>query len=171
MLLRRDLITKLRLEYELWCPICEAFAPNPFEKKQSSSNNDDTAQTPTFPYPHPINSQHFRQCSQARNELRMSTLDFLPRTETMQQLLSHRGSTTGGAVVGQGKPSTSGNTVLQRLTTVMHKTYTEKLCPTQEFYQRRAVARDNIEKIVNNSKAFPIGTKVVLFGSVVNGFG
>ena len=169
LLLRRDILTKLRLEYELWCPICEAFAPNPFLNKQSGTSSN-TGSTHVFPYPYPITPQHFRQCVQSRNEFQVSMLGFLPRTETLQQLLAHKGSAVAGKVIGQGRPITSGNTALQRLSTVMNRLYTNSLCPSRQFYDEIAVVRDKIEAIVIESKAFPPGTKVVLFGSIANGF-
>jgi len=105
LLLKKDVLLKLRLEYSLWCTFCECFAPNPFDKRvgdgtdtEGESGDDRSARSGGSGrrnhhhhsynhnqnnngignyYPHPITETHFRQCESSRHKMQLDTLGFI----------------------------------------------------------------------------------------------
>lgn len=153
LFIRRDLITKLRLELELYCPLTESFAPNPFTQNPTLvETTNTTTSTTVFPFPHPIHSQHFTLCSKSRMEHQLTKLGFIPRFESLKSLLQHDKTNQ-----------------FQKMTASMHTLYERDLSPNADFYRNREEIRLSVEQIVH--KSFPVGTHVAIFGSSANGFG
>ena len=53
----------------------------------------------------------------------------------------------------------------------MTEIYQNEYAVSDQVTKRRENVRASIELIVSNSGEFPVGTKVVVFGSSANGFG
>lgn len=139
-LLRQDPIHKLRMEYTLWCPICESSAPAP--AKGASSN--------------------LSSYVQMKHEMQRSILGFIP-DETKIVLSNDMSSSATTCTLA----------VLHALTTSMHRLYEVELSPSSDFYLSREKVRLDMERFVNSqcSTFFPVGTRVMVFGSSANGFG
>lgn len=139
-LLRQDPIHKLRMEYTLWCPICESSAPAP--AKGASSN--------------------LSSYVQMKHEMQLSILGFIP--DETKIVLSNDMSSSA---------TTSTLAVLHALTNSMHRLYEVELSPSPDFYLSREKVRLDMERFVNSqcSTFFPVGTRVMVFGSSANGFG
>jgi len=139
-LLRQDAISKLRQEYELWCPICEQSAPAPLKAVSASS------------------------FAESKHQMQKTILGFIPDERVLafsrnKENLVERHS--------KALP------VLSALTTSMHDLYETELCPTSDFYKAREKVRSEMERFVNKhcSACFPLGSRVMVFGSSANGFG
>eukprot|EP00980_Cylindrotheca_fusiformis_P004980 scaffold1054_cov124-Cylindrotheca_fusiformis.AAC.20 len=157
ILLRRELITKMRLEYELWCPLCEEFAvPGDGEGKMWYE--------PLKNLPHTVTSEHFRFCSEARSKMQIRILGFDPNTTKLEHVLyPSRGKNRQmdpGAV-----------SVFNQLSGAMGKLYQDVYATADRILQQREIIRSQTEKFVNMCECFPPGTKVAVFGSSANGFG
>jgi DNA polymerase sigma len=139
-LLRPDAINKLRMEYELWCPICEQSAPVPTKIISASS------------------------FVESKREMQQSILGFIPDERVIVF------ATNNESLVERHSKASS---VLTLLTTSMHCLYETELSPTSDFYRTREKVRLEMERFVNThcSAYFPLGSRVMVFGSSANGFG
>ena len=157
LLLRRELITKLRLEFELWCPLCEEFAV-PGESDQQMWYG------PLNKFSQPINNEHFRICTEARSKMQIKILGFDPNTTRLENILyPSRGRNrqmNPGAV-----------SIFNQLSTSMGQLYQDVYFTADSILQQRELIRARIEKLVEMCECFPPGTKVAIFGSSANGYG
>ena len=147
-LLKPDIIKKLELEYNLWCPLCENFAPNPYEEERGDGST-------SINYPYPIHHRHIRACMESRSNMQQETLGFQVKTALLT-------------------PSSYQNEsgVCVRLTRSMEKLYdAEYGASSALILRKKALVRELAESAVTKCDALPIGTKVVVFGSSANGFG
>ena len=60
---------------------------------------------------------------------------------------------------------------LNELSKVVNKLYIDEYAVSDKVFRRRERVRLGIESVVSASGAFPVGTKVAVFGSSANGFG
>lgn len=147
-LLKPDIIKKLELEYNLWCPLCEHFAPNPFEEERGDGST-------SINYPYPIAQKHIRACVESRSSMQQETLGFQVKTALLT-------------------PSTyqNENGVCAMLTKSMEKLYdAEYGARSSLILRKKALVRELAESAVTNCDVLPKGTRVVVFGSSANGFG
>jgi hypothetical protein len=158
-LLRRDLITKMRIEYELWCPLSEEFALLTEDARMWYESLRDLPQS--------VTAEDFRLYSQARIKMQMRTLGFDPNTATMEDVLFPRNqgapnqrSTDAGAV-----------RVFNTMSGAMGKYFQDMYAGEDVVAKRREMIRQRTEKCVQECGAFPPGTRVAIFGSSANGFG
>jgi hypothetical protein len=158
LMLRRELITKMRLEYELWCPLCEEFAiPG-----ESGAN---MWYEPLQSLPHTITPDHFRLCTDARSKMQIRILGFDPNTTKLENVLyPNRAARTR-----QMNPAAV--SVFNQLSAAMGHLYQDVYTTADRIHQQREMIRNQLEKFVNLCEGFPPGTKVVVFGSSANGFG
>jgi len=172
LLLKRDLITKIRLEYELWCPLCELFAPNPFGPTSGSKENG----TPSSAlpgdisnFPHPVTAEHWKMIAASRREMQIKELGFVPVTGTLLQSLAPSG---GGKHRGnQTKLQNDALEFFNRMSVAMQELYSKEYATAEQIHQRREHVRASTEQLVQQCDQFPNGTRVIIFGSSANGFG
>jgi len=157
ILMRRELITKMRLEYELWCPLCEEFAvPGDSDAKMWYE--------PLSKLPHTVTSNHFRFCNEARSKMQERILGFQPNTNRLESILyQHRGRNR------QMNPASVN--VFNHLSGAMGQLYRDVYATADRIHQQREMIRQRVESFVNMCNCFPPGTKVATFGSSANGFG
>lgn len=157
MILRRELVTKLRLEYELWCPLSEEFAvPGDSESKMWYE--------PLNNFPHSITGDHFRFCTDARSKMQHRSLGFDPNTSRLDSILyPTRGRNR------QMNPAAVN--VFNQLSAAMGQLYQDNYATADRIIQQREMIRMQTEKFVNMCDCFPRGTQVAIFGSSANGFG
>jgi len=158
VLLKRDLLSKIQLEYELWCPMTEAFAPNIYASKKGSKPG------PGLPgdvsaFPNPVGKDHVKKCQESRNNMQEQVLGFIPQSR--QVLPSAKGY--------QWKKA--GRNFFKELSSAMSEIYHDEYAVSDKVWKRRERVRATIESIVSTSGEFPVGTKVAVFGSSANGFG
>jgi len=151
LLFKRDIITKLKLEFQLWCPLCECFAPNPFECHSHASTRNDKA---SLNFPYPISDKHFDLCHKSRSKMQLDILGFVPKTAPLQQVLQN-----------------NSHNICQDLTLAMKSYYKTAYLASNDIQKRREEVRYLAETAVNKCAAFPKGTRVIIFGSSANGFG
>jgi hypothetical protein len=60
---------------------------------------------------------------------------------------------------------------LNRLSASMGELYQRKYLVSERIHMQRDLVRSHIESFVAQCNAFPVGTRVVVFGSLANGFG
>jgi hypothetical protein len=158
LMLRRELITKMRLEYELWCPLCEEFAV-------PSESGANMWYEPLQNLPHTITPDHFRLCTEARAKMQIRILGFDPNTTRLENVLypNRAGKTR------QMNPAAV--SVFNQLSAAMGHLYQDVYTTADRIHQQREMIRNQLEKFVNLCEGFPPGTKVVVFGSSANGFG
>lgn len=158
-LLRRDLITRMRVEYELWCPLSEEFA--------IPSDDAATWYESISELPQSITPDHLLTYQQARVKMQMRTLGFDVNTSTLEDILfprnrnnsNHRAMDPG--VVG----------VFNSMSAAMGQYYQELFIDEDQVVRKRELIRQRTERNVEECGAFPPGTEVVIFGSSSNGFG
>lgn len=157
VILRRELISKLRLEYELWCPLSEEFAvPGDVEGKMWYE--------PLNNLPHAINADHFRMCAEARSKMQNRSLGFDPNTATLDNILyPNRGRSR------QMNPAAV--SVFNQLSAAMGQLYQDNYATADRILRQREMIRMQTESFVRSCECFPPGTKVAIFGSSANGFG
>jgi hypothetical protein len=157
LLLRRELVSKLRLEYELWCPLCEEFAI------PSDSPDVKMWYEPLSNLPHSLTAEHFRFCTDARSKMQVRILGFDPNTTRLENILypNRRSRQMNPAAVN----------VFNQLSGAMGQLYQEVYATEDRIHQQREMIRAQTEKFVNMCDCFPPGTKVAVFGSSANGFG
>lgn len=158
VLLRRDMLSKIQLDYELWCPLSEAFAPHPFAAKR----DDETSQLAgcSVKYPNPISKDHLKKCQESRAEMQEEILGFVPQSRLVLP----------SAKDYQWKKA-AGRNFFKELSSAMKDIYDEEYAVSDEVWLRREKVRAAVEHIVSTSGEFPAGTKVAVFGSSANGFG
>jgi hypothetical protein len=158
LMLRRELITKMRLEYELWCPLCEEFAI-------PSESGANMWYEPLQNLPHTITPEHFRLCTEARAKMQIRILGFDPNITRLENVLypNRAGKTR------QMNPAAV--SVFNQLSAAMGHLYQDVYTTADRIHQQREMIRNQLEKFVNLCEGFPPGTKVVVFGSSANGFG
>ncbi|KAG7369148.1 Cid1 family poly A polymerase [Nitzschia inconspicua] len=156
-LLRRELITKLRLEYELWCPLCEEFAV-------PGDNNNMMWYEPINRMPQPITTEHFRVCNEARSKMQLRILGFDPNFQRLESILypaRDRNRQMNPVAVN----------VFNQLSSSMGQLYQEVYFTGDKILQQREMIRAKTEQLVNMCECFPPGTRVAIFGSSANGYG
>jgi len=193
LLLKQDLLVKLRLEYDLYCSFCEAFAPSPFAERGTSgdgNNNDDVTfvVVDSSKFPYPITEEHFRACAQSRMTMQVETLGFVPNEKLLQSIvmptveggggggnhhLAHRNKNQAPTPSPNKPPKMDRDAVgtFNRLSQSMCQLYQEVYMTSDQIHREREMVRARIESIVSQCDAFPPGTRVVVFGSAANGFG
>lgn len=157
MVVRRELITKMKLEYELWCPLCEEFAvPGEAEGQMWYE--------PLRDMPNTVTAEHFRICTEARSKMQQRILGFDPNPSTMEQVL-YPGR-------GGNRPMDPGAVnIFNQLSSAMGKLYQDEYQTADRILRQREMIRSQTERCVDLSKCFPPGTSVAVFGSSANGFG
>ena len=157
IILRRDVRTKCWLEYQLYCPFVEAFAPNPFGKAAWGIPKP----------PHAINQDHFAICRGARERMQKDVLGFIPRTDTLPNVF-HRLPFERYGLDESRNPSD----VVKALSDAILNVYDREYRVSPEVSQMRETCRREVEAAVKQcTDVFPMGTQVVVFGSCANGFG
>jgi DNA polymerase sigma len=159
ILLRRDLIAKMRIEFELWCPLSEEFAiPNDTAKMWYEPLRD---------LPNVVTADDFRLYAQARAKMQMRTLCFEPNVMPMEDILfpRNRGSPN------QRTMDSGAVTVFNTMSAAMGQFYQDLYAEEDRVVRQRELIRERTEKCVQECGAFPAGTRVVIFGSSANGFG
>ncbi|GKY91072.1 hypothetical protein MPSEU_000080000 [Mayamaea pseudoterrestris] len=157
ILLRRDMMARLRVEYQLWCPLSEEFAiPNESSRLWSDALRD---------LPNNVSVDDFNAFAQCRTKMQLRNLQFEPNTYFLEDILYPRAATNqrsmdAGAVV-----------ILNNMSTAMGKFFRELYDDEERVTRIREMIRARAEQIVTASGAFPPGTRVVIFGSSANGFG
>eukprot|EP00529_Nitzschia_sp_RCC80_P007556 CAMPEP_0113442734 /NCGR_PEP_ID=MMETSP0014_2-20120614/1765_1 /TAXON_ID=2857 /ORGANISM="Nitzschia sp." /LENGTH=1402 /DNA_ID=CAMNT_0000333647 /DNA_START=669 /DNA_END=4874 /DNA_ORIENTATION=+ /assembly_acc=CAM_ASM_000159 len=156
LLLRRELITKLRLEYELWCPLCEEFAV-------PGDQGDAIVMwyQPLNNLSQPISADHFRMCQEARSKMQLRILGFVPNTTSTKNLLYQNQNQMNSVAVNS----------FNQLSSSMGKLYQDVYFTADRIFQQREKIRSEVERLVGMCDIFPGGTKVAVFGSSANGFG
>ena len=158
-LLRRDLIAKMRIEYDLWCPLSEEFAvPN------------DTTETwfeCIEELPQSITVEHFQNFQQARIKMQIRTLGFDINSMTLEDVLFPTEQNAGS----QRTMDRNAVTVFNSLSSAMGQYYQELFADEEKVVHRRELIRLRTERYVQECGAFPPGTQVLIFGSSANGFG
>jgi DNA polymerase sigma len=159
ILLRRDLIAKMRIEFELWCPLSEEFAiPNDTAKMWYEPLRD---------LPNVVTADDFRLYAQARAKMQMRTLCFEPNVMPMDDILFPR---SRGAP-NQRTMDAGAVTVFNTMSAAMGQFYQDLYAEEDRVVRQRELIRERTEKCVQECGAFPVGTRVVIFGSSANGFG
>ena len=141
VLLKRDLVFKLQLEYELWCPFTESFAPYPPGIQR-----------------HTLLKASIEDCRESRFKMQENSLGFVPQS---RRILS----------VAKGQFRANHRKVFKELTTAMNELYISEYAVGEKVWKRREKIRAYIEYLVTTSNNFPTSTKVAVFGSSANGFG
>jgi hypothetical protein len=142
LLLKRDLMLKLQLEYELWCPFTESFAPLP---PGVTSHN--------------ILKASVEDCRESRSKMQEQILGFIPQS---RRVLS---------IAKDHRSRANHRKIFKDLTFAMNELYIAEYAVSEKVWKRREKIRAFIEHLVSTSDEFPVGTKVAVFGSSANGFG
>lgn len=182
LLLRQDMIQKMRLEYELWCPLCEEFSV-PGKDGSEAGNGvvqslDDGGETlpavamwyePLKAFPAMLTTDHVRVCQDSRSKMQSNTLNFVPNTRGLHEILFVKNPQAGKAATMNPKAVA----VLNQLSGAMGKMFSDVFTPEveQRVHRQREMIRAQLEALVQQCEAFPNGTKVAIFGSSANGFG
>ena len=159
VLLRRDLITRMRLEYELWCPLSEEFA--------IPGENSQMWYGPLRDLPQKITAEEFRAYTRARVNMQMRTLSFEPNTLPMDSILFPRNPSSPNQRAMD--PGAVG--VFNSMSAAMGQYYQKLYANEDSVVRARELVRERTEQCVQECGAFPPGTRVVIFGSSANGFG
>lgn len=156
LLFKKDIMQKMRLEYELWCPLCEAFAPNP------STTVDEVSQQPISFLSYSSKNGQTKLFIDNRRKMQNEVLGFVPKTEAVASV----------AAKNSGKSTESnGQKFFHDLSEAMESLYADEYQVSEYVHTRRERVRAGIEQVVSASGAFPEGTRVAVFGSSANGFG
>ena len=159
ILLRRELILKMRIEYELWCPLSEEFA--------IIDDNVRIWYEPLRELPQSLTAEDFDRFSQARKKMQLRTVGFDPNTLHLGEILFPQEAKNSG----QRALDPDAVTVFNKLSSAMGQLFQEVFHDEAEVLRRRELVRKQTEEVVNKSGIFPPDTKVVIFGSSANGFG
>lgn len=151
------------MELELWCPLCETFAPSPFNKDTDrlTVNFDD--------FPLPINAAHSRKCAESRQKMQLDSLGFVPSFKTLEQVLTPKEKARQGQT-NRGMDPTAVD-ALNRLSASMGELYQREYMVSDQIHKQRELVRSRVDSFLSQCNAFPPGTRVVVFGSSANGFG
>jgi DNA polymerase sigma len=159
ILLRRDMLARMRLEYSLWCPLCEEFAvPTELAKMWYEPLRD---------LPQAVTADDFQQYAQARAKMEARTLGFEPNTSSLEDILFPRNRSSQN----QNAMDARAVNVFNVMSTAMGQWYQELFKDEDRVVHQREMIRERTEKCVQDCGAFPPGTRVVIFGSSANGFG
>ena len=154
LLLRREVLSQIALEFDLFCPLCEAFAPSPFGGAWGIGN-----------CPRTITQHHFDAVNKARMNMQQEVLGFVPRQISVSSILH-------GNYPEVRSATKDPKTVLDQVSTSMIQLYDSKYRVTAEVANLREQCRKTVEAVVASCNGvFPAGTRVVVFGSCANGFG
>jgi len=154
---------RARFELELWCPLCEWFAPSPFnsDKDALCANIED--------FPHQMNPAQFRECADSRSKMQIDSLGFVPSFKSLDQVLAPKEKAR------QGKNNRGMDPVaveaLNRLSASMGELYQREYLVSDQIHKQRELVRSHVDSFLSRCDAFPPGTRVVVFGSSANGFG
>jgi DNA polymerase sigma len=159
MLLRRDMITKMRIEYELWCPLSEEFA--------IPSENATLWFDPLRDLTHTITSEDFQLYTQARVKMQLRDLGFEPNTVALDDILFPRNRQSPN----QRAMNSDAVSCFNNMSAAMGKYYQELYADEEDVVRLREYVHNRTVKCVEECGAFPRGTRVVIFGSSANGFG
>lgn len=155
VILRRELIAKLRLEYELWCPLTEEFAI-------PGEGNGKMWYEPLNRLPHTINENHVKMCTDARSQMQHKSLGFDPNTNPLEKVLfPSRNAPMNPSAVN----------VFNQLSAAIGQLYQENFATADHILRQREMIRRRLEALVGVCECFPTGTSVAIFGSSANGFG
>jgi DNA polymerase sigma len=158
-LLRRDLIAKMRIEYDLWCPLSEEFAvPNETTETWFECIED---------LPQSITTEHIQSFQQARIKMQVRNLGFDINPLTLEDVLFPPEQNPGS----QRAMDRDAVTVFNNLSSAMGQYYQELFADEEEVVRKRELIRQRTEIYVQECGAFPPGTQVLIFGSSANGFG
>lgn len=164
-LLKKEWLAQIRLEYELWCPFIESFAPNPYPHITSVVKADAAlTQIAKLPgdlsgFPYPISNQHLMKCHNSRCKMQQEVMGFIPQSRP---------------IIASAKDyrwKKEGRNFFKELSSAMNELYHDEYAVSDKVWKRREKVRATIEHIVSSSGEFPTGTKVMVFGSSANGFG
>ena len=169
VLLRRDLITKMRLEFELWCPLCEEFAVP--ASGGSLSDGSVMWYEPLANLGHPITVDDFRMCKEARSKMQIRILGFEPNKLTLASIVYPQTPRVQGSATSTSQMSPVAVSVLNQLSGAMGQLYQDLYMTADKVHGQREYIRSRMEKFVGMCDEIPHGTKVVVFGSAANGFG
>ena len=158
-LLRRELITRMRIELELWCPLSEEFAIPGDEYTVWYEALRELPQT--------IAGEHFQAYAQARIKMQMRTLAFEPNTVLLEDALFPRNH----QAPQQRAMDKGAVNVFNTMSSAMGQYYQSTYMNMDEVNRRRELIRQKTEACVRDCGAFPPGTSVLIFGSSANGFG
>ena len=181
LLLRQDMIQKMRLEYELWCPLCEEFSvpgsndTDPMNSATAAEEDPDAVPQiamwyePLKAFPAMLTTEHVRVCQESRSTMQLKTLNFVPNTRSLHDILFVKNPQAGKGASMNPKAVA----VLNQLSGAMGKVFQEIFTPEieQRVHRQREMIRAQLEALVQQCEAFPAGTKVAIFGSSANGFG
>jgi hypothetical protein len=135
------------LELELWCPLCESFAPSPFDSERWDES-------------------HFKKCVESREKMQLDLLGFIPNSTSLEKVLSPNNWNKQNRSMDPVAVE-----VLNRLSASMGELYQREYLVSDRIHKQRELVRSHIESFVARCDAFPVGTRVVVFGSSANGFG
>ena len=152
-LMKRDLLSTTRLEFELWSPLCDAFAPNPFVQTKFEASKL-PGNVSNFPFP--AGKEHYQMCRSSKEEMQQTMLGFVPKLDNVGEL---------------AKGGKKGRDFFLDLSSAMNDLYANEYAVSEKVWRRREQVRAAIEHVMSNSGEFPPGTKVAVFGSSANGFG
>lgn len=163
LLASRELITKARFGLELFCPLCEWFAPSPFNSDSDSLciNIDD--------FPRQVNPAQFQKCTDSRAKMQVDSLGFVPSFMSLEQVLAPKEKPRQGQN-NRGMDPTAVD-ALNRLSASMGEIYQREYMVSDQIHKQRELVRSHVESYLSQCDAFPAGTSVVVFGSSANGFG
>ena len=157
LLFRRELLAKIRLENELWCPLSESFARSPWNRNDSFLCVDFQA------FPQLVSQACIQECVNSRQLLQMENLNFVPNRSTLKEIVM--------STVQQQVMNKKAVEALNSLSGAMGQLYQDEYMVEDRVMQQREMVRSRVENIVSQCDAFPAGTRVVVFGSAANGFG
>jgi len=159
ILLRRDLITRMRVEYELWCPLSEEFALMTEDVRMWYEPLRDLPQT--------VTPDEFRTYTQARVAMQKRTLGFEPNTAPLEDVLFPRSQVDPN----QRSMDPGAVGIFNSVSGAMGKYFQTMYAGEDVVVRRREMIRQRTEQCVQECGAFPPGTRVAIFGSSANGFG
>jgi DNA polymerase sigma len=157
LLFRRELLAKMRLEYELWCPLTESFAHSPWNRP------NDVLCVNFQAFPQHVTQAHYQECIGSRLKLQKESLGFVPNRLTLKEV-----------VMSSSQPQSMDRKaveVFNSLSGAMGQLYQDEYMVEDRIMKQREMVRSHVESIVAQCNAFPSGTRVVVFGSAANGFG
>lgn len=168
LLLKKDLLSKVRLEYKLWCPLIEKFAPNPFVP--AGKGDDEALVLPgdVSAYPHTVTKKHEERCQESRARMQRELLGFVPNHSRIHGPARAR---TNGSARESRREKKHVRDAMRELSAAMSALFRAEYHVTDAALCRREVVRARVERAVAESGDFPPGTKVAVFGSSANGFG
>lgn len=167
-LLRRDLVTKLSLEYELWCPLSEEFAvPDMEPGDPPRSWYDSLEKLPT----QAITNDDFRSHSLSRGKMQVRTFGFEVNNVSLEDVLYPRSKGNNTNKKENIAMDHGAVNVFNALSAAMGQYYQDLYVNENKVSKQREQIRLMTLCCVQECGAFPAGTEVAIFGSSANGFG